>query len=463
MLHPKKLVGFSVFPILTWILIGLFWTTVVFSVCRLTHLQFLFTPVIIISLIIGLQLLISNKLIEPQITNFFLGIVLFLAFHFLYTLVKSYFQIPEWDFLCFFLFAKAGIAGGNFYDPVLFNDTFQQLKLQEITSNDFIREIVNVGFWYPPPTMLILLPIGWFNLELSYVIWQSLILIILMADVFLLIKIFGNTYENSSTKKISFLLISILIFIFPGLKDSIWYSQTNSILLFFLLLILRNPFGKTAGVYLCLMLLIKPLAAILALYYLIHKELKILIIAFIAGAALVLLSGLVFGYDIFLNYITSPPTERIPEFVYLESINKSLQSTLLRIQVQNPELISMFIVKLISYIVSAVLVIITILSSRRILKTNQLLSFLIFIPLTLIIYPGTLSHYIVLLVPVVIAIYKQLSKGMDHRRLLILILIIFVSGAYSLLFTCFLLLLILFAMAFYPRIISRILNLNSRG
>jgi hypothetical protein len=62
---------------------------------------------------------------------------------------------PEWDFLGFWIGGRLAVQGLNFYEPENYEQVAQHLSL----SDEFAQEITEVGFWYPPPSMLLFVPL----------------------------------------------------------------------------------------------------------------------------------------------------------------------------------------------------------------------------------------------------------------------------------------------------------------
>jgi len=175
---------------------------------------------------------------QLQLTNIFLGILLCLFIILLYELALTYIRIPEWDFLCLYLFGKVGISGSEFYNPQVFSQFFNDLHLQNRTDDNYRAVIVNVGFWYPPPSMFFFLPLGLFSMKAGYIFWQTLISIFLTIDIFLLCKYFAPVKNILRKREFKDFLPLLLIFDFPHVTASIQYSQTISLFLFFLFLLM---------------------------------------------------------------------------------------------------------------------------------------------------------------------------------------------------------------------------------
>jgi Glycosyltransferase family 87 len=355
------------------------------------------------------------------------GISLFLAIHLLYVLAKTYLHIPEWDFLCFYLFGKTGISTTDFYNPQVFAKVFNELNLQPLTSKDFTAEIVNVGFWYPPHSMLLFLMLGLFDLKTGYAVWQTVILVFIVADVFLLHKKYYQQLVANQKNKLIVFPVLLIILLFPNIEGSAYFSQTISVFLFFLLLIINNTDNRKAGIYLALLITIKPLAVFFIPYFLFTKKWKTLFALVLSGAVVLIISLLFFGYQPFLNYLTSPPTSRMPAGVFYEDLNQSLNAVLIRLGNKG---FSFFNIKAVGYAISIAIVAVTVFSSRRLAKVSPALSFMVYIPMALIIYPGSLISYSILLLPVILYLYHQkpFNSGILN---LVFVFFLYVIGLYS--------------------------------
>ena len=349
---------------------------------------------------------------------------------FIYQLCLTYMSIPIWDFLCFYLFGNVGISGSNFYDPHVFLQIYNDLNLQNKGDGGFISEIVNVGFWYPPPSMFLFLPLGAFDLKTGYIIWQTMIIVFFISDILLLIKY--NSFDTSPihTKKLFYLLFISSILLFPNLLSSIQISQTVSIFLLFLILLINYLNSWKSGVFLAFLIILKPLAAIFGLYFLFFRKWKPLASLLITGSILMIITALYFGYSPFLEYLTSPPTKRIPVEVFYESTNQSLHAVILRLQLKLSGYINFNIIKIATYVISILIILITLYSSRIIARKSKKLSFMIFIPMALLVYPNTLNSYTIILIPVILYFFDQklFANGVAN---LILILFFYCIGNYS--------------------------------
>lgn len=414
-----------------WIAIGSMVTILLYFLNRQTDTKHLFGLSVFIFLAILYIFVFYKEKSVDRANKILLGISLILVLQFLNVIYKSYLNVNEWDFMAFYLFAHSGLSGSNFYDPELYHSLFHALNLDTLVSTSFVRDIVDVGFWYPPPTMLLFMPLAWFDLKTGFFLWQSIIILFLIADIVLVIKILKPSTKGKSNTLYLFSLL-ILILIFPGLTKSLFFSQTNTVLLFFLLLTIKNQNHWSAGVYLSIMVLIKPLAVILGLYFLFFRNWKAVISSAVTGILILLITASVFGVDIFYSYFSSLPTSRMSDCIFLEDINTSLNSVLLRFQATNVHSVSLTNIRIVLYSVTILFTGVTLYLAHRAHKTSALLSFLLFVPLTLIIYPGTLSHYSILLLPVALFIFKEFQGYKNPFVPLSCFFVFYFSGVYNL-------------------------------
>lgn len=394
-------------PVL-WTLVGLIFTILVYLLTKIGIKVPIITTIIFFSSCFLVHYsVIKQKKYEIPISYMVLGILLFLIGNLFYDLAQSYLHIPLWDFMCFYLFGNVGISGLNFYDPHAFMQVFNDLNLQSIVGDGLTSEVVNVGFWYPPPSMFLFLPLGIFSLKTGYIIWQTVIILFLLIDILLIIKWFPYNLNVTYNKKTTGFLLAILILLFPGIDDSILISQTSSIFLFFLILLLKYPDNWKSGIYLILLIIIKPLAIFLALYFLFYKKWKVLISCLITGCLIIGISSLYFGFNSFLIFLKSPPTSRIPLEIFYESTEQSLFAVLLRLQFRFYGYINFQNIKMLTYVLSIPIVLITLYSSKLLSKNNRILAFMIFIITALLLYPNTLWSYRIIVIPIMAYLLNQ--------------------------------------------------------
>ncbi len=358
---------------------------------------------IYVVLFVLIQFLNQREKLRSQAQSALLGILLFFIVHFLYHLAINYEEIREWDFICFYMFGKVGAAGSDFYDPQVFAHALNELGLQSRVGSNFIKEIVEVGFWYPPPSMFLFLPLGALDLQTGYIIWQSVFIFFLLIDVYLLIRFYGKAELKKQDPVIG--LGFLLIMVFPNLTISAFYAQTAPLFLFLLIFLIRYRDHWRSGVLLALLVVIKPLAAVLLLYFLFLGKWKPILAAATTGMLILGMTVLAFGVEPLITYFKSPPTDRIPDFVYNEYF--SWFAVLKRLQVRFPAYLSVGFLKILQYGGTLLFLAITFFASRRLNKTSPQLAFMIFLPLAMLVYPASLNQYSIMTLPVVMALFNE--------------------------------------------------------
>lgn len=323
---------------------------------------------------------------------------LIIAFYFK-GLIHSYSNIVEWDFLCFYLNGKATVDGLSLYDPSSFMNVLSNINLPYKLSDDFYTEAILPGVIYPPTTMLLLAPIGYLDLNTANIVWRIFVISFMVIDIVLLYNIF----KIHESKWIQLTVIVVITLIFPGSRFTLDCSQTNFFVLFLILLIYKDPDNWKAGIYLAIAIIVKPIPIIWVLYYLVNRKWKPLFSFTIAGMVIVLLSIIQLGFKNFITYFTSPPVLRIPAAVFSEDVNQSINAVFSRISLQLGLESIVEHMNIIVLIVTLLLVIISCIASYKLYKSNAKASFLIFIPLSLLIFPGTLTYYAVQLIPLFFA------------------------------------------------------------
>lgn len=357
-------------------------------------------------------------------------------------------QPRVWDFTAFFVYGKVAASGYNFYLPENFHTVFNTLNLpfQNSELTDFIESLVDVGFPYPPPTMLYFILLGYLSYSNALLIWSVLIVLFLFCAIYL-----GYKHFFIENKINGLLLVSILFLIYPMVKFNNICSQTNGLVLLYLFLMKRYSESKFAGILLALAFFTKPFMLIFGLYFLLSKKWEP-IVYFIASA--LLLSGisiLTFGGDTFMSYFFNNAAQRIPAWQFSEDVNQSLHAVLLRTNLISLDKPHYYL------IISAVLIVITILLSRFLIKKkldDYVWALLLLVGL--LVYPGTLSYYGVILLFIVFQFFnKEETLGLDYRICIPLIGVLFYLGSVSVFASiCFLLVVVLIKSFFNIKILN---------
>ena len=311
-------------------------------------------------------------------------------------------QLPEWDFSFFWLNGQVAARGLNFYDPVQYQRIAQQL-LRPNPTLEFQQAVLDVGFWYPPPSMFLFLPLGWMNARTAAVAWFAFHLLALLVDGVLVWHIFLRPQ-----KKLGLLLAFALLLMMGATQLTFYYAQTNALLLLFVLLFYKDRGRGRAGGWLAIAIVVKPIALVLGLVVVLHRQWRVLgvvagALAFISLAALV-----VFGPSSFQSFITSSPTTRQPLWVYSEAVNQSLLAVILR-QTQISPLTKSPLTNPVFIGLAALLLLVSAWLMVRLGRGQSDWAIAIALALGLIIYPATLNHYSLLLILPLLVLWQARS------------------------------------------------------
>jgi antitoxin component YwqK of YwqJK toxin-antitoxin module len=318
---------------------------------------------------------------------------------------------PEWDFLGFWLHARSAVHGLDFYDPRNAQVWARSLSV----SSEFRTEIIDVGFWYPPPSMFLFLPLGWFSQRGALIFWHALHLGLLGLAVLLLWQLFFKRKDW-----IGLAACSALAVLAYGTRSTMSYAQTTFAALVAVLGFWRfrdRPFG---GVWLAAALFVKPLLGFLILGPLLARRWRVVATFAGAAAALLVASAVAFGSSTFTHYFA--PTGHKPAWIYSELTNQSALGFFLRRTeavclgaecVMNP----WFVVT--ALLIGGITVALVVRLSRGAGQHGEW-SVALLLTCALIIYPVSQVFYSVLLLPVWLLIFRSQKRRVDHLILVLL-------------------------------------------
>lgn len=349
---------------------------------------------------------LNNKLWSQIAKGVLIGLASVMFLFLIIETIKAATSNAQWDFMCFYMQGQLGLHKLAFYDPNSFNILMKNINFHYTFSDEFKLEILNVGFLSPPITMLIYAPLALFDYQTSRVIISLVTFIFIIVNTILANKIFIKNERSFY----SLLMIFIVIMLLPGSNSTIEYNQTNFFILFFLILVIYNINKPVSGLYLALSVIIKPISGILILFFVFYKKWKSVIYFSGVTALLFCITGLIWGFHNIFGFLSSPPTKRLPQYLYEQGNNQSL------IALFNRDLkvfgLTQHIINMLYYLSICILVAATYFSSKKLKKVNEQLSFFPFLLCMLMIYPSSLSHYMVDLIPVLIylLLVKQQNK-----------------------------------------------------
>ncbi len=301
---------------------------------------------------------------------------------------------PEWDFLIFWTDGTVAARRLNYYDPeytVAVARPFQPTER-------IVNELQHRPFLYPPPAILWFLPLGWFNIHTAALIWYAAQLGCLIAAVVLLSK---KILRNPT--KVGLLITTALLALLYGTYSNIKTAQTLFLLLLLMTLFFRDRNRPLGGIWLGLGILVKPFIAVLLAWLMLKKKQKSLLIVLLTLSAAAFITFAIYGPSVFQSYWTQVHYGALPANHYVEPQNQSLLAWTLRSTGQSG-------LESTAYIVIALLLTVTTLRracyspiSRDDLALASCLA------LGLLIYPGALRSYSVLLLIPILLLCR------DHR------------------------------------------------
>jgi hypothetical protein len=378
----------------------------------------------------------SNRTYFKSLIWSIYSIILLAALYFFVVLVIYRIQTPEiWDFTAFYLYGKVAAGGYNFYQPENFHIVFESANLPFTHFGALVEEVVNVGFPYPPPTILYFMPLGFLSYYDALTAWTIFNLLFVIGTIYLIYSMFFK-YDKLN----GLMLVTILYLISSQVRSTISCSQTNLILLF-LLLLMKNYSSKSyAGIFLALAFLTKPYMLIFGLYFVITHNWKAIAHFLASSFILVGLTAIIFGKETLLSYFYSNSTQRLPKWVYSEQINQSLHAVLLRanlISIDKPYVY----VSIALGILSITLILLVYLNRR---KQNSNIWFILLLT-GLLIYPGTLSYYGALLLFVIFQIINLKEPlNLNKYSIIAIIGLFYYLNSVSVFFAiCFLMIVVL--------------------
>jgi hypothetical protein len=300
-------------------------------------------------------------------------------------------QPPEWDFQFFWIYGRTVVEGLNPYVSANLHEVAAPLDLSEGP----LRELF---CFYPPPTLFLFAPLGWFELQTACGLWYAVQGAILLLDVVLLWRLFGRSSGWTGLVGIAALVVA-----FEPTRTTLYFAQVNFLMLLMLLLFWRDRGRSRSGMWLALGILVKPVLVFLSLDLLLRRRWQAL--ASCAGTFVIAsaLSVVFFGAETFVSYVADNPIANdMPKAMYAEPINQSLLATVLRLtdydlSEGSPYSHPLFVV--LGVAVAAV----TVGSILRLPSEHDAWAPALLVAFALLVYPKTLTHYsVLLLVPLLV-------------------------------------------------------------
>ncbi|WP_164674511.1 glycosyltransferase family 87 protein [Spirulina subsalsa] len=315
-----------------------------------------------------------------------LGLLMLLFYHLFTIVINNIKKLPDWDFLAFWLGGKAAVSGLNLYDANVLKSLVISFDLTNYIGEGFTRSFLCCGFPYPPPSILLFIPLGWFEPREALLLWYTVNILILILTITLLWQIFLKHH-----KILGLLVTTSLILTIFGVKSNLLFAQTNFIVLLTILMYWRNQSKIIGGVWLGLGILIKPFVTLLLVYVIARRQWRVLVSAFAVLIGLTALTLVIIGVKPFHTYLTDAPYSALPFEVYIEPINGSLLANILRLTNYTPSGGSPIFHPL-HIALGLLLGLTTLWVCLNINQKHEQWSFMSMLMFSLIIYPGSLLH-----------------------------------------------------------------------
>lgn len=284
----------------------------------------------------------------------------------------------DWDFLCFWTFARVLHDGQSPYNKPL----LEQAAAPHQPSESFQQ--LNYCL-YPPTSVVLFYPLGFFELRWAMAGWYLLQFGAFAGAI-------GLLYEqlDPARSRLGLLATIAAATTLFGTIYTFYYAQTTPLILLAMLLAQRAP--RWGGWWLGCASVVKPIGAIFWLDYLVRREWRqlagLLAAPLLAGVIFFLLQGTQ-GTQTWLG--RNPLPDALGRSIFVEEMNQSLLAVTHRVAgaepAAQPLLFPPFVLfaSLLTLISLVVLVRLTLSQGGG--STAYLLS------LGLLIYPGTLLHY----------------------------------------------------------------------
>jgi len=305
---------------------------------------------------------------------------------------------PGADFRGFWVWGRALVAGHNPYHAAV-------LRAAAVGTPVVPSEVpfFDVACVYPPPTLLLFAPLGWFSFGVAAVLWTGLQLVALAVSAVLIWRLF---LADRGARGLA--LAAALTCLLPAGWLTLGDGQTNFLTLMFVLAAWRTRDRAVSGVCLAAAAIVKPLYAIVSLYPLVRRRWGAVLASALTVVLATTAATVAFGADTVLTYIRDNPAKRLPaSFFSTEWTNQSLAAMVVRFAphewvtanpVSNPLYLGL----------AAMVLAVTVWVASRVPRTaeGEDCAFALFVPASLLVYPATLGMYSVMLLPPLLVLWR---------------------------------------------------------
>lgn len=303
----------------------------------------------------------------------------------------------EWDFLCFWTYAKALALGQSPYDI----EVLREIATPQAPSSDFLE--VNICL-YPPISLPLFWPFGFLPFQASMAAWYFVQGGALVACAFLFRKLW-----DEARSWLGLLVAMAIFFSWHSTQSTLFYGQTNFLIMLAMLGMVHVPSPIWRGIYLGLAIIVKPIAAILVIDLALRRQWRSLLAMLVPPVIAFGLFLLIQGWPGLLSYRNRPPTEGVAAYpYYIGTANQSLLGVLLRWLEVAPFDRPVFYLPFI--VLAGLLTVVSVAVLARLPSDAAPLGIGYVLTLALLVYPGTQMYYSLwLLVPFAL-LWRQRSS-----------------------------------------------------
>jgi hypothetical protein len=328
------------------------------------------------------------------------GLVALFGLRLLQQIQRNLHDPPEWDYLAFSIPARAAVQGKDFYQPSAMHEVTQGRRFSESLSSTSL----DVGFLYPPTTMLMLAPLGWVSDRTGEAAWYLANMIALAAAVLLLARTFFADDPLLGLATVALMALGL-----RSTSSTVGFAQSNFLALLLLVLYWRSRARPLGGLFLALCAVVKPVLMLLLGYTLLRRQWRGAAVALGATAVLGLLAVLAFGTRTCASFLHDYPARRLPLAVYTESVNQSLPAVLLRLMSYDGSQ-GVALRQPLVLAGCGAFALVSLLAAARLARRNEELALALVLCAALLLYPGTLEHYSVLLLVPLGALWRSRAE-----------------------------------------------------
>ena len=296
---------------------------------------------------------------------------------------------PIWDFHVFWTYGRVAVARQDFYDP----RHIITCSMRRHTPLTFCARCSTSDSSIRRHPFGCLRPSGGSAFGPQPSVWMTLQVACLLASIVALWRLF-----LPRTGAAGLALAAALMLMLGATTYTVYKTQTNFLLLLLLLMFWRSRDTVSGGVWLAAGTLVKPVVGVLALYPLVRRRWRSLAACVAAGAVACGVTAVVFGWPTVRSYFVANPAGRMPRWTFVELTNQSLLAAVLR-TLPSHAAAAHLARDPVYLLLTAVVIGVTAWCAARLPgdEGHDELALATLVPTALLVYPGTLTHYSVIL------------------------------------------------------------------